>query len=154
MIKTISENDIFYRRFFNFTLGLFSFSVIFYDTDIGRMQNMELFVDVLKEKLKKFVEERDWDQYHNPKNLVLSLVSETGELAEIFRWLTMEECNTIMQNPELSKHIREEVADIFNNLVLLAMKLDIDLLEASQNKLVLTEEKYPTSHWKGRARQV
>ena len=111
-------------------------------------------MDVIKEKLKKFVRDRDWDQYHNPKNLVLSLISETGELAEIFRWLSMDECESIMQNHELAKHIREEVADIFNNLVLLAMKLDIDLMEEAKRKLSLTEEKYPTAVWKGRARQV
>lgn len=111
-------------------------------------------MDVIKEKLKKFVKDRDWDQYHNPKNLVLSLISETGELAEIFRWLSMDECETVMQNPELAKHIREEVADIFNNLLLLAMKLDIDLLHVAEKKLTLTEAKYPTAIWKGKARQV
>lgn len=111
-------------------------------------------MDLIKEKLKKFIRDREWDQFHNPKNLVLSLISETGELAEIFRWLSMDECESIMQNPDLAKHIREEVADIFNNLVLLAMKLDIDLLEASKEKLILTEEKYPIHDWKGRARQV
>ena len=111
-------------------------------------------MDVLKDKLKKFVRDRDWDQYHNPKNLVLSLISETGELAEIFRWLSMDECESVMQNQELAKHIREEIADIFNNLMLLSMKLDIDLLDVAKRKLTLTEEKYPTAIWKGRARQV
>lgn len=111
-------------------------------------------MDVIKEKLKKFVQDRDWDQYHNPKNLVLSLISETGELAEIFRWLSAEECESVMQNHELAKHIREEVADIFNNLMLLSMKLDIDLLDVAKKKLTLNEEKYPTAIWKGRARQV
>ena len=60
-------------------------------------------MDALKDKLKKFVRDRDWDQYHNPKNLVLSLISETGELAEIFRWLSMDECVSVMQNHELAK---------------------------------------------------
>lgn len=111
-------------------------------------------MDLLKDKLKKFVRDREWDQFHNPKNLVLSLISETGELAEIFRWLSMDECESIMQNHELAKHIREEVADIFNNLMLLAMKLDIDIEEVAHEKLSLTEAKYPTDKWKGRARQV
>ncbi|MBF5059995.1 nucleotide pyrophosphohydrolase [Candidatus Neptunochlamydia vexilliferae] len=111
-------------------------------------------MDIIKEKLKKFVSDREWDQFHNPKNLVLSLVSETGELAEIFRWLTLEECSRIMENPELAQHVREEVADVFNNIVLLAMKLDIDLLSVAKEKLILTEEKYPTHKWKGRPRQV
>ena len=111
-------------------------------------------MDILKEKLKKFVRDREWDQFHNPKNLVLSLISETGELAEIFRWLSIDECERVMQNPELAQHIREEIADVFNNLVLLAMKLNIDLVDEGAKKLSLTEEKYPTSLWKGKANQV
>ncbi|MGE0197747.1 MAG: nucleotide pyrophosphohydrolase [Simkaniaceae bacterium] len=111
-------------------------------------------MDILKEKLKKFVRDREWDQFHNPKNLVLSLISEVGELAEIFRWLSMDECEQVMQNPELAQHIREEVADILNNLLLLAMRLNIDLLDEGVKKLSLTEAKYPPSHWKGRAHQV
>lgn len=111
-------------------------------------------MDVLKGQLKKFVTDREWDQFHNPKNLVLSLISETGELAEIFRWLTQEECEKIMENPEIAQHIREEIADIFNNLLLLSMKLDIDLVESSKKKLEMTEIKYPAQHWKGRVRQV
>ena len=111
-------------------------------------------MDLLKDKLKKFVSDREWDQFHNPKNLVLSLISETGELAEIFRWLTLDECEKVMQNPEMAKHIKEEIADIFNNLLLLSMKLDVDLIDISKSKLELTEAKYPTSDWKGRSRQV
>lgn len=111
-------------------------------------------MDILKDQLKKFVTEREWDQFHNPKNLVLSLISETGELAEIFRWLTHDECERIMENPETAQHIKEEVADIFNNLLLLTMKLDIDIVDASKSKLQQTEIKYPSQIWKGRARQV
>ena len=111
-------------------------------------------MDILKEKLKKFVKDREWDQFHNPKNLVLSLISETGELAEIFRWLSQEECNQVMQNPKLAQHIREELADVFNNLILLSMKLNIDLVNEGEKKLSLTEKKYPSSEWKGKAHQV
>ena len=111
-------------------------------------------MDILKDKLKQFVSEREWDQFHNPKNLVLSLISETGELAEIFRWLTLEECDTVMRRPEMAERIKEEMADVFNNLLLLAMKLDVDLLEISQTKLEINAVKYPTHRWKGRARQV
>ena len=111
-------------------------------------------MDRLKTQLKKFVSEREWDQFHNPKNLVLSLVSETGELAEIFRWLSHEECERIMNNPKIAQHIQEEVADIFSNLLLLAMKLNIDLEHCSLQKLIMNEEKYPTKIWKGRVKQV
>ncbi len=108
-------------------------------------------MDILKEKLRKFISDREWEQFHNPKNLILSLTSEVGELAEIFRWLTLEESETVMENPELAQQVREEIADVFNNLLMLAMKLKINLLDESVRKLSLTEEKYPISDWKGRA---
>ena len=123
-------------------------------SDINSSFAYDEYMDILKEKLKKFVKDREWDQFHNPKNLVLSLISETGELAEIFRWLSQEECNQVMQNPKLAQHIREELADVFNNLILLSMKLNIDLVNEGEKKLSLTEKKYPSSEWKGKAHQV
>ncbi|WP_420422636.1 nucleotide pyrophosphohydrolase [Simkania sp.] len=106
---------------------------------------------LLKEKMAAFVKERNWDQYHNPKNLLLSLVTEVGELTEIFRWYTPEECMQVMNDPKIAAHVREEMADVFNNLLLLAMKFDIDLLEAAQDKLKINALKYPADQWKDRA---
>ena len=108
-------------------------------------------METLKEKLAGFVKERDWDQYHNPKNLVLSLVSEVGELAEIFRWLTSEESSAAMETPQLAHQIEEELADVFNNLVLLAMKLKVNLLEVAEKKLDLNAVKYPKELWNGKS---
>jgi len=106
---------------------------------------------LLREKMAAFVKERNWDQYHNPKNLLLSLVTEVGELTEIFRWYTPEECMQAMNDPKIAAHVREEMADVLNNLVLLAMKFDIDLMEAAQEKLKLNAQKYPAEEWNGKA---
>lgn len=110
-----------------------------------------ILMKLLKEKMAAFVQDRDWDQYHNPKNLLLSLVSEVGELAEIFRWYTPEECLEVMNNPEIAQHVREEMADVLNNLLLLAMKLEVDLLEVAQAKIEKNAQKYPAENWKGKA---
>lgn len=108
-------------------------------------------MELLKKKLKTFVEERNWDQYHNPKNLLLSLVSEVGELAELFRWLTEKECEKVMQAPDLAPRIEDEMADVFNNLLLLAMKLNIDLIEVAKRKLDINATKYPKEIWRDKA---
>lgn len=102
-------------------------------------------MEQLKKKLTTFTKERNWDQYHNPKNLLLSLVSEIGELAEIFRWYSQEECLLAMENPKVATRVREEIADVFNNLLLLSMKLDIDLVEVAHEKIHLNAKKYPLS---------
>ena len=76
-----------------------------------------------------------------------------GELADLFRWLTPEESNGAMKDPLLADQIEQEIADVFNNLLLLAMKLEIDLVSASKKKIKLNEKKYPATQWKGKAWQ-
>ncbi|MEM7175436.1 MAG: nucleotide pyrophosphohydrolase [Chlamydiota bacterium] len=107
----------------------------------------------LKQQLKAFTTERDWDSFHNPKNLLLSLFSEVGELADLFRWLTPEESTAAMKDSWLADQVEQEIADVFNNLLLLAMKLDIDLVTASKKKIKLNEKKYPANQWKGKTWQ-
>ena len=85
------------------------------------------------------------------KSLLLSLCSEVGELADLFRWLTPEESSHAMRDALLADQIEQEIADVFNNLLLLAMELDIDLVAASQKKLALNEKKYPAAEWKGKS---
>ena len=106
---------------------------------------------LLREKMAAFVKERNWDQYHNPKNLLLSLVTEVGELTEIFRWYSPEECMQVMNDPKIASKVREEMADVLNNLLLLAMKFDVDLLDAAEKKLKLNAKKYPVDEWNGKA---
>ena len=103
----------------------------------------------IQDKLAKFAEERDWDQFHSPKNLVMALTSEVGELNEIFQWLTEEQSKK--ENIEEIDNIKNEVADIFIYLLRLADMLDIDLEEAVINKMKMNADKYPVELSKGNA---
>lgn len=81
----------------------------------------------LEDKLLQFARDRDWEQYHAPRNLLMALVGEVGELAEIFQWMTEAEAADAMQIPETAQRIREEMADVTMYLVRLASVLRLDL---------------------------
>jgi dCTP diphosphatase len=104
---------------------------------------------VLRARLAKFAAQRDWDQFHNPKNLAMALAGEAGELLEHFQWLTFEQASN------LSKQTRGEVAlecaDVLLFLLRLCDKLDIDLIKATEKKLALNARKYPVEKSRGRA---
>jgi len=106
-------------------------------------------LEELRRRLAEFAEKRDWDQFHNPKNLAMALAGEAGELIEHFQWLTPE------QAARLSKATREEVAlecaDVLLFLLRLCDKLDIDLAAAAKRKLVINAKKYPVRKSRGRA---
>ena len=96
----------------------------------------------LEARLADFARERDWDRFHNPRNLILALTGEVGELAEIFQWLTDAQAEAIMQGDE-AEHVRQEVADVLLYLMRLAMVLKIDVDAAVRNKIALNAKKYP-----------
>ena len=100
----------------------------------------------IQDKLAKFAEERDWDQFHSPKNLVMALTSEVGELNDLFQWLTEEQS----KNSDTDE-IRQELADIFIYLLRLADKLDIDIEDAVREKIEINAKKYPVDLAKGNA---
>ena len=104
----------------------------------------------IQDKLAKFAEERDWDQFHSPKNLVMALTSEVGELNELFQWLT-EEQSSMKDDIGKIEEIRKEIADIFIYLLRLADKLDIDIEEAVREKIEINAKKYPIDLAKGNA---
>ncbi|MCX8178384.1 MAG: nucleotide pyrophosphohydrolase [Candidatus Aenigmarchaeota archaeon] len=103
----------------------------------------------LKEKVRKFCEERDWDQFHKGKELVIALVIEIGELLEHFRWKSELEIEGILKDKKKREEIEDEVADIFYFLLRFAQKNNIDLSEALERKMKKNEEKYPVSKFKG-----
>ncbi|MDC3287699.1 nucleotide pyrophosphohydrolase [Candidatus Marinimicrobia bacterium] len=100
-----------------------------------------------KEKIREFSNERDWDQFHDPKNLSMALSAEIGELLDIFQWLTSEQSKNL-SNIDL-KLAKEELGDIMIYLIRLSDKLDINLEQAVIDKMKINEEKYPVELSKG-----
>jgi len=101
----------------------------------------------LRDKLRAFVAERDWDQFHSPKNLASALSVEAAELLEHFQWLTEEQSRNLP--PEKLAEVRDEMADVFVYLVRLADKLDVDLLAAAAVKMEKNALKYPAGKVRG-----
>jgi len=115
---------------------------------IPRMAEIEN-LESLRERLRRFVSERDWDQFHNPKNLVMALSVEAGELVEHFQWLTLEQSANLP--PDTRAEVELEVADVLLFLLRLCDKLDIDPLRAAAKKLDLNAKKYPVEKAHGKA---
>jgi NTP pyrophosphatase (non-canonical NTP hydrolase) len=105
----------------------------------------------LRDSLRQFAAERDWDQFHSPKNLAMALAVEAAELLERFQWLTEEQSKR--PPPGELAGVREEMADVLNYLVRLADKLDVDLLEAAREKVALNAQKYPVEKSRGSAKK-
>ena len=101
----------------------------------------------LRDTLRKFVAERDWDQFHSPKNLAMALSVEASELLEHFQWLT--EADSRRLPPEKLAQVRDEMADALVYLVRLADKLDVDLLDAAAKKIEKNALKYPADKVRG-----
>jgi NTP pyrophosphatase (non-canonical NTP hydrolase) len=105
----------------------------------------------LNSKLRAFAKERDWDQFHSPKNLAMALAGESGELLEHFQWLTEEQSRLLASDPAKLAKVSEEVADIAIYLVRLCDKLDINLEAAVAKKIETNALKYPVKLSKGKA---
>ena len=108
-------------------------------------------LETLAVKLAEFARERDWDQFHSPKNLAMALAGEVGEVLEHFQWLTES------QSRDLPPHVREavalELADVLLYLVRLADKLGVDLSAAALRKIELNAAKYPADEVRGSSRR-
>lgn len=102
-------------------------------------------------RLEVFVEERDWAQFHSPKNLAMALGGEVGELIEHFQWLTEEQSRDL--SDKAREAVRAELADVQIYLLLLARKLNMDLLQAANDKLEANARKYPSDKARGNARK-
>jgi len=95
------------------------------------------------------VEERDWDQFHTPKNLSMALIAEAAELVEHFQWLTPDQ--SLRLAPDIQAEVELELADIFLYLLRMADRLDCDLVAAANKKIGINETKYPVEKARGRA---
>jgi dCTP diphosphatase len=106
-------------------------------------------LESLRARLAAFAAERDWDQFHNPKNLAMALAGEAGELVEHFQWLSFEQAANLA--PATREEVALECADVLLFLLRLCDKLGIDLAAAADRKLRLNAEKYPVEKSRGRA---
>ena len=105
----------------------------------------------LQEQLQNFADERDWNQFHSPKNLAMALSVEVAELMEHFQWLTEKESSALPEDTLLA--VSQEVADIQIYLVRLADKLGVDIETAVSEKLGQNSQKYPAEQVRGSAKK-
>jgi NTP pyrophosphatase (non-canonical NTP hydrolase) len=108
-------------------------------------------VEHLTDRLRSFADERDWQQFHTPKNLAMALAGEVGELLAEFQWLTPEESSRVMDHPEAGPRVRAEIGDVIIYLARLADVLGIDLIEAAYAKLDDSARRYPVESARGSA---
>src|SRR3989344_6558597 len=106
-------------------------------------------IQELKEKVKKFCEDRDWDQFHNAKELAIGITTESSELLDIFRFKSEEEINNMFKT-EKREQISEELADTLYFILRLAQKYNIDLTTELYKKMEKNHKKYPVEKVKGR----
>jgi NTP pyrophosphatase (non-canonical NTP hydrolase) len=109
-------------------------------------------LDDLNEKLLAFARERDWEQFHSPKNLSMALAGEAGELIEHFQWLSEEASADL--DVEKKDQVALEMADILIYLIRLSERLGIDLVDAAYRKMAMNQARYPSERVRGDARRA
>ena len=108
---------------------------------------MTAYDDVL-EDIRGFVKERDWSQFHDPKNLAMAVASEAGELLSELRWIEGPAADTHCRDPDTRQAVVDEICDVAVCLLMLADRIDLDLLPAIHEKMKKNRAKYPTSDWR------
>lgn len=115
----------------------------------GATMSSKTELQELQMVIQKFAEDRDWEQFHSPKNLAMALSAEAGELLERFQWLTEENSQNL--DEDRLRDVQEEIGDVFIYLLRIADRLDIDLFEAARSKIAINEKKYPADLVRGSA---
>ena len=105
----------------------------------------------IQAELARFAVEREWEQFHSPKNLTMALAGEAGELVALFQWLTEDESRNVTTNPTKLARIREEMADVFIYLARLADVLGVDMEQIVSDKMADNANRYPVTLSKGNA---
>lgn len=108
-------------------------------------------MEELIKKLRQFADERDWEQFHSPKNLSMALVVEASEILEIFQWLSEKESRDL--DPKTFRRVKEEIGDVQIYIARLADQLGISPLKAAKEKLEINQKKYPVGKSKGSAKK-
>lgn len=112
---------------------------------------MENKIEKLKVVVREFTKERDWEKFHSPKNLIMSLFKEIGELSEIFQWKKEELSFKNNLTTEEIENIKDELSDILIYLIRISDVLDIDLISSSFKKIEKNRDKYPIEKSKGKS---
>ena len=105
----------------------------------------------LQTEYREFAAQREWESFHTPRNLVMALANEAGEILEVFQWLTPEQSLAIMTEPSAAEHVGEEVADVFAYQLRLCDVLGIDLEQVTLDKVQKNFLKYPVEKDRGNA---
>jgi dCTP diphosphatase len=108
-------------------------------------------LESLRDVLREFAKDRDWDQFHTPKNLSMALIAEAAELIEHFQWVDGDKSHLL--EPKTRQAVEEELADILIYLVRISDKLGVDLLQASGRKIELNAQKYPADKVRGSSKK-
>ncbi|MCG6967964.1 MAG: nucleotide pyrophosphohydrolase [Chromatiaceae bacterium] len=109
-------------------------------------------LDDLNGKLLAFARDRDWEQFHSPKNLSMALAGEAGELLEHFQWLSEQQSAAL--SAEKKDQVALEMADILIYLIRLAERLDVDLIDVAYRKIAVNQARYPADRVRGDARRA
>ncbi|WP_285414679.1 nucleotide pyrophosphohydrolase [Variovorax sp. efr-133-TYG-130] len=124
-------------------------------TDASNSTSNTALVDLsqLAAQLEQFADERDWAQFHSPKNLVMALTGEVGELNEIFQWMPEEASKAAGRDPQTARAVQDEIADVLLYLVRLSSVLGVDLNAAVQQKLKANALRYPANKVRGSSKK-
>jgi NTP pyrophosphatase (non-canonical NTP hydrolase) len=114
------------------------------------MTDEQTTIRELRQLVDRFVSERDWHQFHTPKNLAIALAIEAAELLEHFQWIDPEESQLVARDPERRTAVGEELADVVCYALAMSNALKIDLADAVRDKMVKNARKYPASEYRGR----
>lgn len=114
------------------------------------MSDQKTTLGELRAVVREFVDARDWQQFHSPKNLSMSLAIEAAELMEHFQWITTDASRSIGQQSEKLTQVGEELADVICYALAIANELEIDISEAFRDKMKKNEAKYPAAEYRGR----
>ena len=110
-------------------------------------------VEFLKDAIRRFVAERQWEKYHNPKNLAISIGVESGELMEVFQWISPDTAKQIKKTSKRGEKVAEELSDVITYCLMLGMALDIDITTAVLTKIEKNSTKYPAKEYNGEHRR-
>ena len=114
------------------------------------MSDKQTTIFQLKSLIDSFVDERDWKQFHSPKNLSMSISIESSELMELFQWLSLEEAKEVMKAGDIRDNAIDEIADVLIYAIAFCIRNNIDISGAIKQKMEKNAKKYPAEKFKGR----